>query len=101
MPKKGTHTPLPPIGDPTDPNSLYAYLMRFLAWMRVKNYSDRTTENREVYLRYFIEWCEARGLGQPQEVTKPVIERYQRYLFHYRKKNGEPSSTTSCRPSTA
>jgi len=58
MPKKGTHTPLPPIGDPTDPDSLYAYLLRFLEWMRVKNYSDRTTENREVYLRYFIEWCE-------------------------------------------
>jgi integrase/recombinase XerD len=95
MPKKGTHTPLPPIGDPTDPNSLYAYLLRFLEWMRVKNYSDRTTENREVYLRYFIEWCEDRGLSQPQEVTKPIIERYQRYLFHYRKKNGEPLSTRS------
>ena len=26
------------------------------------------------------------------EVTRPVLERYQRYLFHYRKKNGEPLS---------
>lgn len=95
MPKKGAHTPLPPIGDPTDPDSLYAYLLRFLEWMRVKNYSDRTTENREVYLRYFIEWCEERGLGRPHDITKPIIERYQRYLFHYRKKNGEPLSTRS------
>ena len=26
------------------------------------------------------------------EVTRPVLERYQRYLFFYRKKNGEPLS---------
>lgn len=95
MPKKGTHTPLPPIGDPTDSDSLYAYMLRFLEWMRVKNYSDRTTENREVYLRYFIEWCEERGLSRPQEITKPILERYQRYLFHYRKKNGEPLTVRS------
>jgi len=95
MPKKGEHTPLAPIGDPTDPDSLYAYLLRFLEWMRVKNYSDRTTENREVYLRYFIDWCEARGLSRPQDITKPIIERYQRYLFHYRKKDGEPLSIRS------
>ena len=95
MPKKGSHTPLPPIGDPRDPDSLYAYLRRFLEWMRVKNYSERTTENREVYLRYFIAWCDERGLARPQDITKPIIERYQRYLFHYRKQNGEPLSIRS------
>lgn len=95
MPKKGQFTPLAAIGDPTDPDSLYAYLLRFSEWQRVKNYSNRTVENRQVYLRYFIEWCEDRGLGRPQEITKPILERYQRYLFHYRKKNGEPLSIRS------
>ncbi|NJD06119.1 MAG: site-specific tyrosine recombinase XerC [Methylococcaceae bacterium] len=95
MPKKGTHTPLAPIGDPADSDSLYAYLRRFLEWMRVKNYAERTTENREVYLRYFISWCDERGLSRPQDITKPIIERYQRYLFHYRKPNGEPLSIRS------
>ena len=95
MPRKGQYTPLPPIGDPTDPDSLYAYMLRFLEWMRVKNYSDRTTENREVYLRYFIQWCDDRGLTQPQEITKPILDRYQRYIFHYRKKDGEPLSIRS------
>ncbi len=95
MPRKGEHTPLPPIGDPSDPDNLYAYMLRFLEWLRVKNYSDRTVENREVYLRYFIEWCEERGLSRPQEITKPILERYQRYPFHYRKQNGEPLSTRS------
>ena len=48
-----------------------------------------------MYLRYFILWCDERGLTKPQEITKPIIERYQRYLFLYRKKNGEPLSTRS------
>jgi integrase/recombinase XerD len=95
MPRKGEHTPLPPIGDPTDPDNLYAFMLRFLEAQRVKNYSARTIENRELYLRYFIEWCEERGLSRPQDITKPILERYQRYLFHYRKKNGEPLSTRS------
>ncbi|ODS24330.1 recombinase XerD [Candidatus Endobugula sertula] len=95
MPRKGEHAPLPPIGDPTDPDNLYAFMLRFLEAQRVKNYAARTIENREVYLRYFIEWCEERGLSRPQDITKPILERYQRYLFHYRKKNGEPLSTRS------
>lgn len=95
MPKKGQHTPLPPIGDPSDPDSLYAFMLRFLEWMRVQNYAERTTENREVYLRFLIQWCEDRGLSRPAEITKPILERYQRYLFHYRKDNGEPLSVRS------
>ena len=39
---------------------------------------------------FFIEWAYEHGLREPIEVTRPVLERYQRYLFFYRKKNGEP-----------
>lgn len=31
--KKGQHTPHAPIGDVRDPESLYHYLQRFLAWL--------------------------------------------------------------------
>ena len=34
-------------------------------------------------------------MTEPVEVTRPVLERYQRHLFHYRKKNGEPLSFRS------
>ena len=47
---------------------------------------------RREYLRGFIDWCAVRGVSQFAEVTKPIIERYQRFLFHYRKKNGDPLS---------
>ena len=36
-----------------------------------------------------------RGIADPVEVTRPILERYQRYLFLYRKKNGEPMSFRS------
>ncbi len=93
MPRLSRKTPRTPIGDVSNPDSLYAYLLRFLEWQQIQNYSPRTIEAREVYLRYFIQWCDDRGLTKPQEITKPIIERYQRYLFHYRKDNGDPLST--------
>jgi integrase/recombinase XerD len=79
-----------PIGDPTDPDSLYAYLLRFLAYQREKNYSETTIALRDTYLRTFIAWCVERGLHTPPEITRPILDRYVRYLFHYRKANGEP-----------
>ncbi len=95
MPKKGQFTPLPVIGPKNDPGSLYHQMRPFLTWMLEKNYSERTVGNRETYLRYFILWCDERGLTHPQEITRPILERYQRYLFLYRKKDGQPLSTRS------
>jgi len=82
----------PVAGDPNDPEGLYVWMKRYLEWLRARNYSERTVENRESYLGFFIGWCEARSLTRPQEVTKPILERYQRHLFHLRKDNGKPLS---------
>jgi integrase/recombinase XerD len=30
--------------------------------------------------------------ARPQEVTRPILERYRRHLYHHRKDNGEPLS---------
>jgi len=68
---------------------------QYLEWMRVTNYSERTVENRQLYLSYFIVWAEDRGLTRPTEITKPILERYQRFLYHYRKKDGNPLSFRS------
>jgi integrase/recombinase XerD len=61
-----------------------------LAALSVRGYSENTVHSRRVYLGFFIEWAYQHGLQEPIEVTRPVLERYQRYLFFYRKKNGEP-----------
>jgi integrase/recombinase XerD len=90
MPKRGTRLTKPIVGNPHDAEGLYAWLQRYLEALRVKNYSPRTVENRESYLSFFIAWCEARSIGRPQQVTKPILERYQRHLFHLRKADGKP-----------
>ena len=67
----------------------------YLQALLTQNYSEQTVGNREFLLRQFIQWCQERGIADPVEVTRPILERYQRYLFLYRKKNGEPMSFRS------
>ncbi len=95
MPKKGQQTPRRAIGDPSDPNTLYNWMRRFLEYQRQKHFSPRTIGNRETYLRYFIHWADERGLCYPQEITKPILESYQRHLFMHRKTDGKPLSVRS------
>jgi len=83
-----------PIGDINNPESLYYYMLRYLEWLKIHNFAETTINTKEVYLRKFIKWCDQRGLQSPQEITKPILERYQRFLFLRRKTNGEPLSVS-------
>ncbi|WP_374098985.1 site-specific tyrosine recombinase XerC [Pseudomonas aeruginosa] len=83
------------IGPLGDPGSLYFQMKAFLQWQRERNYSERTVGNQEDLLIVFIRWCDERGLTRPQEITRPILERYQRHLFLYRKADGEPLSARS------
>ncbi len=74
-----------------------SYIDSFLEWLRVRAYSEATVEQRGKYLRYFRVWCAEYGIDEPRNVTKPVLDRYQRYLYHYRKKDGKPMSFRSQR----
>ena len=73
-----------------DGRGLVAWLGRYLEALRVKNYSPRTVVDRERHLLTFFSWCEARNVTRPEEVTKPMVDRYQRHLFHYRSASGKP-----------
>ena len=97
MSKKGDKAPSIPIGDPNDPESLYHYMQRFLEWSAIGNYADTTVEKRRECLRAFIQWCDDRGLISPRDITKPILESYQRQLFYHRKANGQPLSSRSQR----
>lgn len=75
-----------------DPQGMGALCNAYMEWGRVHNFSDHTIDHAFRYLGAFIEWADARGLTKPGEITKPILERYQRWLFHYRKANGDPLS---------
>jgi len=61
-----------------------------LVWMQAQNFSEDTVTTRRSCIGYFIDWCHDRALENPAEITRPILERYQRALYHYRKQNGDP-----------
>ncbi|MEE4136958.1 MAG: site-specific tyrosine recombinase XerC [Desulforhopalus sp.] len=92
MPRKGEILPKAQVGDPTDPEGFAVLREAYLESLRVQNYSERTVENRISYLNALIIWCEERSLTRPSEITKPILERYQRHLLHTKKRDGKPLS---------
>ena len=82
--------PNPPLPGARDPESLAAYMERWLSHLAVKNYAEATIVDRRTALATFILWCATRGIGEPRDVTKPILERYQRHLFYHRKADGAP-----------
>lgn len=76
-------------------NGLTPFLQRFLEWGAVHGLREQTTVTREQGLKRFIRWCDERGVGDPRAVTKPMLERYQKHLYYYRKTNGEPLGISS------
>jgi len=67
----------------------------FLDALRTRNYAKATITGREFALRHFAVWCEERSLLRSQDITRPILERYQHHLFVRRKANGQPLSWTS------
>lgn len=76
-------------------SGLYPYLSAYLETLRLRNASEQSVVRRDSNLRRLMAWCDDRGIDQPQEVTKPVLESYQRYLYYYRQPSGEPLSPTT------
>ena len=83
----------PPV--PIEHTEFYPYLLKYNSAMQVRGYSKSTLHRRESDIRRFIGWCDERSLSHPNQVTKPILESYQRYLFHYRQANDQPLSATS------
>lgn len=78
------------VGGAHEPNALGIWLRRFLEYLRIKNFSDRTVQHRETDLGDFVVWLGDRSIERIDQVTKPIVESYQKWLFLYRKPNGKP-----------
>ena len=100
MPRKGqrlkarkTAWPKPPGPryeriDPLARHRLTRYMAEHFEWMRGAGYAADTIRARRVAIRRFIGWADERGLDDPREITRAILERYQRHLFYYRKDDG-------------
>ncbi|MCH6259314.1 site-specific tyrosine recombinase XerC [Puniceicoccaceae bacterium K14] len=84
MPRKGEKLEKTQVGDPSDPLGFAHLRDMHLEYLTVRNYSLTTVRNRESYLNRFILWTEERSLSRPEQVTKQILDRYQRWLYNYR-----------------
>lgn len=76
--------------DPLAHNRLILYLEEHFEWMRVTGYSPETVRARRQAIRRFITWCDERDIDDPRQISRSMLERYQRHLFYYRKEDGAP-----------
>ncbi len=95
MARKGHRKDNAPIGDANDPNGMQNLINEHVMHLKVRNYAADTVSQREKYLRWFAIWCAERSLTKPNEITKPILERYQRHLYLYRNEKDQPMSFRS------
>jgi len=63
---------------------------KFLTWREAMNYAEGTLKRLRGDLRAFLLWSSQRGIEESKDVTRPILESYQRHLSRYVKANGKP-----------
>ena len=86
---------VPLLGDPSDAQGMGRAIADYLGAMQTLGRTEPTLRDQAMYLGHFLDWCAERGVVRPSEVTRPVLERFQRHLFHHRKPDGNPISFRS------
>ena len=93
--RDGYRAPAVIAGDRSDLSGFPRLTGEFCEHMAARGYSERTIGNRRHMLSFLVAWLAERGITRPAEVTRPVLESYQRHLFRYRKTTGDPLSFRS------
>jgi integrase/recombinase XerD len=82
-------------GSSSPGRSLALLLDKYLQHLAVKGFSESTLRVRRVHMEMFLKWCRRSRTIAPTQVTRTSLESYQRYLFQYRKKDGQPLAVAS------
>ena len=68
--------------------ALASLIDTYFASVEAQGYAASTIAARRLHLNQFLEWCDARGLLTPDELTPGVLERYRLWLYHRRQDDG-------------
>lgn len=88
--KKGGYEAAPDGFDRSKADTLASVIDEWFLRLEERAYSERTVDAAKWALRTFVGWAEERDLRKPDQITKPILESYQRWLYRYRQKNGQP-----------
>ena len=81
--------------DPAGANPLHRWRAQFCEWTLISGLSPATANMRTHAITHFIRWADEHGLQHPAEVSRPVLQRYQRALYLARSQRGLPLAPTT------
>ncbi|HEN46731.1 MAG TPA: site-specific tyrosine recombinase XerC [Mizugakiibacter sp.] len=82
---------------PSDPCSLEAYALAYKEQLQARDYATQSVQYKYASLGWFIDWCHERGIDRIEQITRPILQRYQRYLYYALSRSGKPLSVASQR----
>jgi integrase/recombinase XerD len=75
--------------DRSAPDALGLWHDAYLESLAARNYSHTTLEHRRYALRMFLAWAGERDLTRASQITRPILESHQRWVWRYQKPNGQ------------
>ena len=75
--------------DRSAPDALGLWHDAYLESLGARNYSASTVEHRRHTLKLFLAWADERDLKRASQITRPILETFQRWLWRYQKPNGQ------------
>jgi integrase/recombinase XerD len=75
--------------DRSKPDALALWRDAYLESLTARNYSPNTLESRRDAFRVFLGWAAERELTTATQITRPILEAYQRWLSRTTKANGK------------
>jgi integrase/recombinase XerD len=87
--QRGGNAAKPDGFDRSAPDALALWRDAYLESLAARNYAQGTLEGRRDALKVFLAWAGERDLKHASQVTRPILESYQRWLWRCTKANGQ------------
>lgn len=78
--------------EPLLAGGMLAYVRAYAEHLGARQYAQQTMRYQQMSLERFIAWLTERGITRITEVTRPVLQRYQRSLAYATTRGGKPLS---------
>ena len=75
--------------DRSAPDALALWRDAYLESLGARNYAPGTLAGRADSLKVFLAWAAERDLQRASQITRPILESYQRWLWRSTKANGQ------------
>lgn len=75
--------------DRSTPDALALWRDTYIESLGARNYAPGTLADRTAALKIFFAWAAERDLQRASQITRPILESYQRWLWRCTKPNGQ------------